>query len=80
MHLGLPVVALATTEVPQAVPPEAGIVTNRIDDVASGLRRLLAEPEEARVMGNAAREAALSRYGLNRFLADWDRVLGEVRR
>jgi glycosyltransferase involved in cell wall biosynthesis len=80
MHLGLPVVALATTEVPQAVPPEAGIVTNRIDDVASGLRRLLAEPEEARVMGKAAREAALSRYGLNRFLADWDRVLGEVRR
>jgi glycosyltransferase involved in cell wall biosynthesis len=78
MHLGLPVVALATTEVPHAVPPDAGIVTNRVDELAVGLRRLLADPEEARVMGKAAREAALSRYGLSRFLADWDRLLGEV--
>ena len=27
MHLGMPVVALATTEVPEAVPPEAGVVS-----------------------------------------------------
>jgi hypothetical protein len=29
-------------------------------------------------MGKAAREAALTRYGLDRFLADWDRLLAEV--
>ena len=78
MHLGMPVVALATTEVPAAVPPEAGVVTNRMDDLETALRRLVAEPEEARLLGKAAREAALARYGLARFLADWDTLLAEV--
>ncbi len=80
MHLGMPVVALATTEVPEAVPPEAGIVSNRLDVLASELRRLVAEPEEARLLGKAARAAALARYGLGRFLADWDELLAEVAR
>jgi glycosyl transferase family 1 len=78
MHLGMPVVALATTEVAEAVPPEAGIVSNRIDVLVDGLRRLIAEPERARAMGAAARAAALTRYGLGRFLDDWDRLLTEV--
>ena len=29
-------------------------------------------------MGKLAREAALARYGLTRFLADWDRLLAQV--
>ena len=78
MHLGMPVVALATTEVPAAVPPEAGIVSNDLDVLAEALRRLCAEPEQATLMGKAARAAALERYGLERFLADWDAVLEEV--
>lgn len=78
MHLGMPVVALATTEVPEAVPPEAGVVSNRLDVLAEALGRLVRDPEEARVMGKAAREAALARFGLARFLDDWDRVLAEV--
>jgi glycosyl transferase family 1 len=80
MHLGMPVVALATTETPDAVPPEAGVVSTRLDVLADALRRLLDDPEQARAMGKAAREAALARYGLPRFLADWDRVLEEVAR
>jgi glycosyltransferase involved in cell wall biosynthesis len=79
MHLGMPVVALATTEVPAAVPPDAGVVSNRFDELEAGLRRLIAEPEEARLLGKAAREAALARYGLARFLADWDTLLAEVK-
>ncbi len=78
MHLGMPVVALATTEVPLAVPPEAGVVSNRPDELEAALRRLVAEPEEARLLGKAAREAVLARYGLRRFLADWDALLAEV--
>ena len=80
MHLGMPVVALATTEVPEAVPPEAGIVSNRLDTLASGLRRLASDPEEAFLMGKAGRAAALARYGLGRFLAQWDDLLREVTR
>ncbi|TCJ16837.1 glycosyltransferase [Rubrobacter taiwanensis] len=78
MHLGMPVVALSTTEVPEAVPPGAGVVTNRMDDLRSALRRYLEDPDAARAAGRAAREAALERYGLARFLADWDRVLEEA--
>jgi glycosyltransferase involved in cell wall biosynthesis len=78
MHLGMPVVALATTEVAEAVPREAGIVSTRLETLRVGLRRLIAEPEEACARGEAARAVALSRYGLDRFLADWDRLLREV--
>jgi Glycosyl transferases group 1 len=78
MHLGMPVVALATTEVPEAVPRRAGVVSNRVNVLEDALRRLAVDPEEATLMGKAAREAALERYGLERFLHDWDEVLREV--
>jgi hypothetical protein len=78
MHLGMPVVALGTTEVHEAVPAGAGVVSTRVDLLADALRRLVADPDEAAERGRAARDAALERYGLARFLSDWDAVLGEV--
>jgi hypothetical protein len=78
MHLGMPVVALATTEVVEAVPPAAGAISTRVDALVEAARGFAADPEAARVAGKAARRAALDRYGLGRFLADWDRLLGEV--
>jgi hypothetical protein len=78
MHLGMPVVALGTTEVYEAVPEAAGVVSNRLDVLEAALRRLGADPDEASARGAAAREAARTRYGLARFLADWDRVLARV--
>jgi glycosyltransferase involved in cell wall biosynthesis len=80
MHLGMPIAALATTEVPEAVPPTAGVVSNRIDVVEAGLRRFIDDPAHARECGRAARAAALERYGLERFLADWDDLLEELGR
>jgi glycosyltransferase involved in cell wall biosynthesis len=80
MHLGMPVVALATTEVVEAVPPEAGVISTQVEVLAEAARRLVADPEQARLMGKAARVAATGRYGLGRFLADWDALLEEVRR
>jgi glycosyltransferase involved in cell wall biosynthesis len=78
MHLGMPVVALATTEVPDAVPAAGGVVTNRIDELKEALAWLISDLPAARRMGQAARDHAKQRYGLERFLADWDRVLGGV--
>src|SRR5215207_2536115 len=78
MHLGLPVVALATTEAIQAVPPQAGVLSTDVEELRAALRRLVADPAEARERGEIAREAALARYGLARFLADWDELLAEV--
>ncbi len=78
MHLGMPVVALATLETPEAVPRGAGVVTNRIDDLVAAVRRYGSDPDEAAAAGRVARAAALDKYGLGRFLADWDRLLDEV--
>ncbi|MFC0680994.1 glycosyltransferase [Lysobacter korlensis] len=78
MHLGLPVVALASTEVPRALPPEAGAVSSDIGELAAAARSLLSDPDEARRRGRIAREAALARYGHARFLRDWDTVLGDA--
>jgi glycosyltransferase involved in cell wall biosynthesis len=78
MHLAMPVVALATTEVPEAVPPEAGVVSTHLGVLREAMRGLVDDPERARVMGKAARAYALERYGLGRFLADWDALLAEV--
>jgi glycosyltransferase involved in cell wall biosynthesis len=78
MHLGMPVVALATTEAPRAVPPEAGAVSADIDELLRCAQRLVANPEEARRRGIAAREAALERYGLGKFQQRWDELLGDL--
>jgi hypothetical protein len=78
MQLGMPVVVLATTEAVQAVPAGAGVVSTRIDVLRGALRELLHDPDLARERGWRARKAALERYGLARFLDDWDRVLKEV--
>jgi hypothetical protein len=78
MHVGMPVVALATTEVGEAVPPEAGVISTDVDRLVDALRSFVADPDEARDRGVAARRAVLARYGLQRFLADWNRVIAEV--
>jgi glycosyltransferase involved in cell wall biosynthesis len=78
MHLGMPVVALATTEAWRAVPPDAGLVSADVDELVEGLRWLAGEPESARRIGKQAREYALANYGLEKFLGDWDELLLEV--
>jgi glycosyltransferase involved in cell wall biosynthesis len=78
MHLGMPVVALATTEAPRAVPPEAGAVSADVDELLRCARQLVANPEEARRRGVAAREAVLDRYGLGKFQERWDELLADL--
>ncbi|MFY1620671.1 glycosyltransferase [Micromonospora sp. WMMD736] len=77
MAIGMPVVALATTEAVTAVPPGAGALATRMDVLLDAARRFIAEPAAARQAGVAAQAAARDRYGLDRFLADWDRLLEE---
>lgn len=80
MHLGMPVAVLATTEAVEAVPAAAGVLSTRPEILAAAVREWLHDQESAAVAGKAARAAALERYGLPRFLSDWDRLLGEVTR
>ncbi len=78
MAMGMPVLALGTTEAASAIPSGAGIVSTRVDRLVDAARWLLADEAAAQRLGAAARVAALDRYGLARFLADWDQLLREV--
>jgi hypothetical protein len=77
MQMGMPVIALATTEAIAAVPPDAGVLSTRVGTLVEAAQWLIDEPDEAARLGARARQVALARYGLDRFLADWDRLLEE---
>jgi hypothetical protein len=79
MTMGMPVVVLGATEAIAAVPPAAGVLSTRVDTLVDAAQWLADDPSAARRMGDAARAAALARFGLDRFLGDWDRLLeGEL--
>jgi Glycosyl transferases group 1 len=78
MMLGAPVLVLAATAAPEAVPSTAGLVSSDVDALTGAGRRLLADREAAAAMGAAGREHALAHFGVDRFLADWDRLLEGV--
>jgi hypothetical protein len=78
MHLAMPVVALAATEVVEAVPAAAGVISTDPARLLAAFQRYLDEPEAAAEAGRHGRRAALERYGLARFLRDWDALLESV--
>ncbi|MEU5788991.1 glycosyltransferase [Micromonospora purpureochromogenes] len=77
MAIGMPVVALATTEAVDAVPPDAGVLSTRVDTLVEAARWLTEDRDAAYRLGARAREVTKERFGLDRFLADWDRILEE---
>jgi glycosyltransferase involved in cell wall biosynthesis len=75
MMLGNPVAGLATTEAAEVVPADDAALTNDVDRLVAQVRALLADPTAAAAMGLRARAFALDRFGLDRFLADWETLL-----
>jgi glycosyltransferase involved in cell wall biosynthesis len=75
MHLGMPVVVLACTEAARAIPPGAGVLATSVADLVGGLRLVMSDRGYADAIGRQARQVALERYGLGRFLDDWDDLL-----
>lgn len=79
LTLGMPVVALATTEVPTVLQNGVhGFISNNLDELKAGMHLLLDNPAEARRMGNNARQLAQERFSIERFVADWNRVFADV--
>jgi glycosyltransferase involved in cell wall biosynthesis len=78
MMLGMPVVVLDTTEASRAVPARAGARSTDVTELVTATRALLNDPDEALRRGLIARRAALDRYGLPRFLHDWDLAFKET--
>jgi len=75
MTIGMPVVALATTELPGVISNgENGFISCDIDELIEYMRLLLADREEAARLGRNARTIAQERFGLDRFVRDWNKA------
>jgi hypothetical protein len=79
MMLGLPVVALATTEIPAVIENGVtGITDTSVARLADRMGELLADRPLAAALGRQGRLAARERFGIARFARDWDRALTAV--
>jgi hypothetical protein len=79
MMLGMPVVALATTEMSTVVDNGvSGWIDTSVERLVEHMKDLLADPGLARRLGEEARRTARRRFSIERFVSDWDRVLREV--
>jgi glycosyltransferase involved in cell wall biosynthesis len=79
MMLGMPVVGFATTELPSVIRSGVdGFVDLRLARLVDAMRALQDDPALARRWGEAARRTALERFHIDRFVADWDRLLCRV--
>ena len=73
MTLGMPVLGLATTEMATAVVNGvSGYVDTRLPPLVDRMHELLADRSEARRLGEGARAIARERFGIERFVRDWD--------
>jgi glycosyltransferase involved in cell wall biosynthesis len=76
MMIGLPIVALPVTEMPTVLRDGvSGVLESDEDRLTQRMAVLLADPTEARRLGEEARAVAQSRFNLERFTADWDRTI-----
>ena len=78
MFLGMPVVAVAATMAPLAIPGEAGVVSADTAALGRAIEEFLVDHAAAAAAGKAAREFATARFGLERFLHDWDVLIEEL--
>ena len=73
LTIGMPVVALATTELPVVIENGVtGYVSSDLDELIARMRGLIDNPAEARRLGDNARALAEQRFSLDRFRRDWN--------
>lgn len=79
MLIGLPVVALATTEMPTVIEDGvSGFMSTDPAVLIDRMRDLLADAALAREIGRAGRSVARERFSIERFGRDWNAVLNEA--
>jgi glycosyltransferase involved in cell wall biosynthesis len=79
MTIGMPIIALATTELPTVIENgKSGYISCNVDELVEHMRRLLADPIEAKHLGAHAKKVAQERFGLKRFIHDWNTAFERV--
>jgi hypothetical protein len=54
------------------------VTSTNVEVLSAAVHKFVTEPDVARKTGESARAAALERYGVERFLRDWDALIEEV--
>lgn len=81
MLVGMPIIGLGTTEMTTAVENEvSGYVDTNLDKLIEHMRGLLANPREAHRLGAGARDRALQRFNIERFVSDWNNAFAYITR
>lgn len=76
MMVGMPVVGLATTDLPTIISNEvSGFVHSDLQYLIQKMQQLIADPQLARSLGANARSFALKNFSADRFLADWKQLI-----
>jgi glycosyltransferase involved in cell wall biosynthesis len=79
MTIGMPIVGLATTEMVTAIEnARSGFVETDLHKLIERMHQLIADPAEARRLGEYARRYALERFNIRRFVRDWEETFAEV--
>src|SRR3954466_1692703 len=79
MMVGLPIVALATTEMVSVIRNGVnGFIDTEPARLVRGMRALLHDARLAKALGEEARRTALERFNIARFVADWNAAFAEV--
>lgn len=79
MTIGLPVIGLATTELPRIIQDSGGgYVDNEVARLVDVSRELLRDAGRAAELGRKARAYARERFAIGRFASDWSAVFNEV--
>ena len=75
MMIGMPVVALATTEMATVVHNGiTGYASNDVPSLIARMQDLIQDPAHARRLGEGARRYARERFNIERFADDWDKT------
>ncbi len=75
MILGMPIVALATTEMATVIDNGvSGYISNDVPTLVAHMHHLLDDPAHARHLGEGARRYAYERFSIERFVDDWDKT------
>lgn len=79
MSVGMPIVALATTEMATVVQNGInGFADTDVHKLIAAMHELIDDAPLAKRLGENARQYALERFGIDRFVREWERTFADV--
>jgi hypothetical protein len=79
MMLGIPVIGMATTEMPTVITNDVnGFIHTDITVLVDKMKELLVDKQQATQLGIEGRKTALRRYNIQRFVRDWEDTVAQV--